>query len=962
MAIRTVNSCCGNDGALVEHFIGTAYDVVKTVYDNLGILQYIYDFLNQHGVLVTVDSVDELKALNTDMKYARVYTYSTAVGYGYTDYLYVEGNNTGVIPNNPAATGTWIVVASSSTGSGEGSNAPAYIPYVYAQGSALGGETTIAVPNGTVGVPFIIIEGYMNTVGYGFTFDTATLTVTLAQPLEVGDEVVLLLTGTPAVPDNPNISNWVTINWLYNGGYAIGGEQVIAVPYTFEAIPAIYKNGERYYAGLANKSYTVDAANQRILLTEPLATNDRLIVQIGGESTTFIMSDRTVQEVARSANVHENEVILSTNTTQYLNGMKVIYDVVAQKSYGLPTLPTNVYINSVSNGQLTYSPGNITVDLVPVPNSGIDVVNALRADLVSEDLEQGDNLLTVKQPLTGSVIRTQHSKNADIVSVKDFGAVGDGVTDDSDSFIAAINSSAKKIVIPDGNYIISKAIPLRGNLEISGGVNSVLKLKDNVAPKPGAIFDKSDAAIIENVKLSGFTIDLNRLNNWTFGAPDKNGNETQGDNTLGIGVRSINNLVLEGLTVRNSRRDGIWVVNCQNFMVVNCHVYDCCNTGLSIRNDIDAPNGLKNGIIEGNIAHGCTVGLHGIFAVSNCTYHGNVCYNNTDANRFRYNYNGVYPNVYPNIGGYNTPSDTAYKTFANPGDGAGIEFTTSPMDPVTQPANRQITVSGNSCNGNMHGIRAEGASKFLAITGNSCNDNERHGVYILATDPASVTGNTLVGNGISGVCVQRPTNSDASQVGTIPPDPSGFSISGNLISASGLHGIMLISVSYSSISGNSIFDNNKTGAVTGGAIGIYTTDGVPNVKNTFSSNMFRGGSVSPCVFYSSDGRFNSNVINSNSITSFDSISNDVDIFNKNVIRGNSGYISEASGVIALPSGATTVHVSPAVDFKLTAGRIQVTPANDVVGRWWIGNPSQTGFDIFVTPAQGSELLFYWRCE
>ena len=374
MAIRTVNSCCGNGGALVEHFIGTAYDVVKTVYDNLGILQYIYDFLNQHGVLVTVDSVDELKALNTDMKYARVYTYSTTAGYGYTDYLYVEGNNNGVIPNDPDATGTWVVVASSSIGGGNGDNAPAYIPYVYAQGSALGGETTIAVPNGTVGVPFIIIEGHMNTVGYGFTFDTTTLTVTLTQPLEVGDEVVLLLTGTPAVPDNPNISNWVQFNWLYNGGYAVGGEQVIAIPYTFEAIPAIYKNGLRYIAGLATQSYTVDAANQRILLTEPLATNDRLIVQIGGETTTITLSDRTIQEVARAANVHDNEVILSTNTTQYLNDMKILYDVVAQKSYALPTLPTNVYINSVSNGQLTYSPGNITVDLLPLPNEVVDTL------------------------------------------------------------------------------------------------------------------------------------------------------------------------------------------------------------------------------------------------------------------------------------------------------------------------------------------------------------------------------------------------------------------------------------------------------------------------------------------------------------------------------------------------------------------------------------------------------------
>lgn len=472
MAIRTVNSCCGNQGGLVEHFIGTAYDVVKTVYDNLGILQYIYDFLNQHGVLVTVDSVDELKALNTDMKYARVYTFSSAAGYGYTDYLYVEGNNSGVVPNAPDATGTWVVVASSSTG-GDSGGSTAYIPYVYAQGSALGGETTIAVPNGTVGVPFIIVEGYMNTVGYGFTFDTATLTVTLAQPLEEGDEVVLLLTGTPAVPDNPNISNWVTINWLYNGGYAVGGEQVIAIPYTFEAIPAIYKNGERYYAGLADKSYTVDAANQRILLTEPLATNDRLIVQIGGESTTFIMTDRTVQEVARSANVHENEVILSTNTTQYLNGMKILYDVVAQKIYGLPTLPTNVYINSVLNGQLTYSPGNITVDLVHIVTGqdALDAVNTLQTNLASDT---GATLVKTKQSITGAVSRTVASKVNETVSVKDFGATGDGITNDTSAIQAAIQSGARYVVYPEGTYILDCGVLLLESNQHHVGHNAIL--------------------------------------------------------------------------------------------------------------------------------------------------------------------------------------------------------------------------------------------------------------------------------------------------------------------------------------------------------------------------------------------------------------------------------------------------------------------------------------------------------
>lgn len=42
----------------------------------------------------------------------------------------------------------------------------------------------------------------------------------------------------------------------------------------------------------------------------------------------------------------------------------------------------------------------------------------------------GDALVGVKSILTGAVARTQHEKNAETLSAKDFGAVGDGTTDD----------------------------------------------------------------------------------------------------------------------------------------------------------------------------------------------------------------------------------------------------------------------------------------------------------------------------------------------------------------------------------------------------------------------------------------------------------------------------------------------------------------------------------------------------
>lgn len=366
------NPYCQNSSndPMVDSLLGNAYHVVRTVYCNLGNLKSLYDFLNQYGMVIGVNSEEELKALSTQVKYSRIYGFSRAGYRQVTDYLYVEGDRTGIIPDDPKATGSWITVATSGSSGGDtSSGGGAYIPWVYANGSAAGGETTINVPDGTVGVPFIIINGDMQYVGRGFEFNADSMSVTLAQPLEEGDEVVFLLTGVPAVPDNPNVNDWIQINWLYNNGAAVGGEQVITIPYTFQSIPAVYKNGLRLYKGLTTESYTTDPDNQHIFLTEPLATNDRLIVQIGGEIQVLETADHTLQEVARTTNVKDSEVILSTDTTQILNGKKVVYDVVAQKIYGLPSLPTNVYIGSVSNGQLTYNPGNITVSLLPAPGS-----------------------------------------------------------------------------------------------------------------------------------------------------------------------------------------------------------------------------------------------------------------------------------------------------------------------------------------------------------------------------------------------------------------------------------------------------------------------------------------------------------------------------------------------------------------------------------------------------------------
>ena len=63
---------------------------------------------------------------------------------------------------------------------------------------------------------------------------------------------------------------------------------------------------------------------------------------------------------------------------------------------------------------------------------------------------------------TGAVQRTVESKLQDVVSVKDFGAVGDGVADDTVAIQAAVNSvsSGGQVYFPSGTYQISSAISL----------------------------------------------------------------------------------------------------------------------------------------------------------------------------------------------------------------------------------------------------------------------------------------------------------------------------------------------------------------------------------------------------------------------------------------------------------------------------------------------------------------------
>ena len=107
---------------------------------------------------------------------------------------------------------------------------------------------------------------------------------------------------------------------------------------------------------------------------------------------------------------------------------------------------------------------------------------SLRSNLTTADsgyLVDSSNI-KVQTPASG-VVRTQHLRNADYISVKDFGAVGDGVTNDTDAIQAAIvygKDNKVKVYIPSGVYIVTTLTVYPYTVLEGAGRTTELKLLD----------------------------------------------------------------------------------------------------------------------------------------------------------------------------------------------------------------------------------------------------------------------------------------------------------------------------------------------------------------------------------------------------------------------------------------------------------------------------------------------------
>lgn len=80
---------------------------------------------------------------------------------------------------------------------------------------------------------------------------------------------------------------------------------------------------------------------------------------------------------------------------------------------------------------------------------------------------------------TGAATRTSTDKFSDFISIKDFGAVGDGLTDDTTAIQQALTAH-NMVLIPEGGFLITSTLSIGQRQSLIGlGQRSVIKAQDN---------------------------------------------------------------------------------------------------------------------------------------------------------------------------------------------------------------------------------------------------------------------------------------------------------------------------------------------------------------------------------------------------------------------------------------------------------------------------------------------------
>jgi len=239
---------------------------------------------------------------------------------------------------------------------------------------------------------------------------------------------------------------------------------------------------------------------------------------------------------------------------------------------------TQVYIDGVYQQKDGYNVSGAVVQFsVAPPNlSTIEV-------MVIEVLPVGATTASqVSFTQAGSTYgRNVQLKLQESVSVKDFGAIGDGVTDDTAAIQAAIDSDPNGLFFPEGTYVVSPVVGQNYCLLVD---SKTVRIYGDFAVISMASTDNKQAMRLvnsDNCSISG----LKFLGSGTNGA----------DGGQGIlQLLSCDNSTITNTQFINANSDGVAASTCSNLIISHCIFDNCSKSSIY-------PNASTGVVVSGNI-------------------------------------------------------------------------------------------------------------------------------------------------------------------------------------------------------------------------------------------------------------------------------------------------------------------------------------------------------------------------